>query len=96
MSVLLSSQLAIMSAAPAALAACNPGRSHDNAARYASTVATISGISGVSSDVEEYDPYYSGQNGTGTNATIMITKANLDSWAQLGWFKSKIQGGITK
>lgn len=86
--------IATVSAPTIALAivgSCNPGRSHDNAARYVITTGTVSGINGVSSNILELDPYYSGNNGTGTNSTIMLVNTAHSKWAQLGWFKSKIQ-----
>lgn len=62
---------------PAATAAftlsCVPNPSpHDDAARYSVTVGSLSGITGVSSNILELDPYYTGQNGTGTNSSIML------------------------
>jgi hypothetical protein len=83
-------------AAPAFVASCNPGRSHDNTARYVSTIGSVSGINGISANILELDPYYSGSNGTGTNSTIMLTNSSYSQWAQLGWFKSKIDGGTVK
>lgn len=75
-----------------------PGRGpHDTAARYAITVANITSLTGISSSITEYDPYYSGFNGTGTNATDMLVSWSPSTrWAQLGWFKSTIDGGTTK
>ena len=93
-SVLLALELAsAMLVGSPVLASCNPGRDHDNAARYAITAKTVSGITGVSASILEYNPYYSGSNGTGTNATIMLLKRNPTQWGQLGWFKSKIDNG---
>lgn len=77
-------------------ASCNPGRSHDNGARRVITSGVVTGINGVSSNILELDPYYSGVNGTGTNSTIMFANQPGSQWVQLGWFKSKIDGGITK
>ena len=82
------------SAAFAYVASCNPGRSHDNAARYVITTGSVSGINGLTSNILELDPYYSGSNGTGTNSTIMLVNSSLSQWAQLGWFKSKIHYGF--
>lgn len=81
---------------PAFVASCNPGRSHDSTARYVVTMGTVSGINGISANILELDPYYSGSNGTGTNSTIMLTNSSYSQWAQLGWFKSKIDGGTVK
>lgn len=82
--------------APFALATCTGRSAHDTAARYAITSAAISQLTGVSASVTQYDPYYSGYNGTGTNATVMLANSTATSWAQLGWFKSKLDGGVVK
>lgn len=83
------------SAKAAIIGSCNPNRSHDNAARYVITASVVSGINGLSSNILELSPYYSGSNGTGTNATIMLVNTTHSKWAQLGWFKSKIADGST-
>ena len=62
-------------------------------ARYAATVKVVAGITGVAASIQEYDPYYSGNNGTGTNMTVMLLKRNPTQWGQLGWMKSKIDNG---
>jgi hypothetical protein len=77
----------------AIVGSCNPRRSHDTAARYVFTTGTVSGINGISSNILELSPYYSGSNGTGTNSTVMLVNSALSKWAQLGWYKSKIQNG---
>lgn len=76
-------------------AACNPGRIHDSAARYVITAGSPASLSGVSASIKEYDPFYTGQNGTGTNASVMLAKFSPTQWAQVGWAKSKIQDGVT-
>ena len=82
--------------APIALGACTGRTTHDAAARYAITSSAESYLTGVSASITQYDPYYSGFNGTGTNATIMLANSAGTSWAQLGWFKSKLDGGSVK
>lgn len=79
----------------AIVGSCNPNRSHDNVARYVLTTGVVTGINGLSANILELDPYYSGSNGTGTNATIMLVNTTHSKWAQLGWFKSKIANGST-
>jgi hypothetical protein len=80
-----------------ALASCDPGRAHDNAARYTITAKGVTGLTGIASSILEVNPYYSGMNDTGTNATVMLLRRSpTTQWAQLGWFKSQIQqGGVT-
>ncbi len=58
-------------------------------------MATVSGINGVKSSILELDPFYSGMNGTGTNSTVMLN-IGASKWAQLGWFKSKIDGNVVR
>jgi hypothetical protein len=96
LAVLTSCQLVMMSGASATLAACQPHRHHDTAARYAVTLASKSSLTGVSASIEQYNPYYSEGNPTGTNATVMLTNSTYTKWAQLGWYKSKIDGNVTK
>jgi hypothetical protein len=89
----------VLAGPPGALASCQPerGGTHDTVARYDITTAGISSLTGISSSITEYDPYYSGSNSTGTNATDMMVQWSPSTrWAQLGWFKSKIDGGVTK
>jgi len=69
---------------------------HDNTARYAATTGGVTGITGISSSILEYDPFYTGFNTTGTNASIMLTLNDISKWAQLGWIKSKIDGGVVQ
>jgi len=85
--------LGIASPVVAIVGSCNPGRGHDTAARYVATTGTVAGVNGISANILELDPFYTGQNGTGTNSTIMLVTGGLTQWAQLGWFKSKINTG---
>jgi hypothetical protein len=75
---------------------CTSRNTHDNTARYAATTGGVTGITGISSSILEYDPYYTGFNATGTNASIMLTLNDISKWAQLGWMKSKIDGGVVR
>jgi hypothetical protein len=78
------------------LASCMPARGpHDTAARYVATQANITSLSGVSASITEYDPYYSGSNATGTNASFLLL-GGTGQWAQLGWAKSKITGSLSR
>jgi hypothetical protein len=62
--------------APTALGAaqqCVPTRSpHDDYARHVFVSGSPSGTVGIAADVLEMNPYYTGHNGTGTNASVMI------------------------
>jgi hypothetical protein len=55
----------------------------------------VSGINGVKADILELSPYYSGSNHAGTLSTVMLTNDAHSKWAQLGWYKGKIQDGST-
>jgi hypothetical protein len=83
------------SATLAVVGSCIPGRTHDIIARWVITTGTVSGINGVKANILELDPYYSGSNHTGTNATVMLVNTAHSKWAQLGMYKSKIQNGST-
>jgi hypothetical protein len=82
--------IGIASPVVAIVGSCNPNRGHDNTARYVATTGTVAGVNGISANILELDPFYTAQNGTGTNSTIMLVDSGLAKWAQLGWFKSKI------
>lgn len=74
-------------------ASCAPPRlPHDTAARYVATTGMPSGLTGVHANIEQYDPYYSAYNGAGTNMTLMLVGWNPTRWAQIGWFKMKVNG----
>jgi hypothetical protein len=75
---------------------CVPGRAHDNGPYRVHTQGAVTGINGLSANILELDPYYSGYNNAGTNSTILLTNQANTQWAQLGWFKSKIDGATTK
>lgn len=54
----------------------------------------VTDLTGVKAEIEEYDPYYSGVNPAGTNATVMLNRrVSGNHWAQFGWWDSKI--GVT-
>ncbi len=73
---------------------CTNRSPHDNGARQTHNVADVPAISIISSDITEYDPYYTGQNSTGTNASILLVRQTPSlQWAQLGWLKSKLDNG---
>ena len=77
------------------MASCIPNRLPDGTARYVGVIQTgVSSLSGVAANIEQYDPYYTGRNTTGTNATLMVLQGG--NWVQLGWFKSKIRYGTTR
>lgn len=97
-SALLVFQLVVASAIPqVVLGACATGRTHDSSARYVITAGDVSGINGISSSILEYDPNYTGVNSTGTNASVMLVGTSGGTrWAQLGWLKSKLDGGVTR
>ena len=97
--VALSLQMIPLAAAPRVFACSGqlPGRtSHNNVAARDGSFVAVGGLNGISSSILEYDPYYSGSNGTGTNATVLLAEPGGGYWAQLGWFKSKIDGGTIK
>lgn len=77
------------------LASCNPGRGHLDGAYQAGVVGQPSPYpDGVSAVTDEYDPYYTGWNGTGSLMSVMLDKGTT-MWAQLGWIKH-INGGATR
>ena len=80
------------------VASCIPNRLPDSSARYVGdALGGITGLSGATANIEQYDPYYTGQNATGTNATLLIMdNQSVHSWVQLGWFKSKLRFGTTR
>jgi len=80
-------------AQPNSTLACAPRRSHDIVARHAGTLGNASSLTGIASSILEISPYYSGNNPTGTVATVMLTTNNVTQWAQWGWYKSKIDNG---
>lgn len=82
---------ALPTVAGAFTGSCTPTRGHDNVARHVSTVGGVTGITGVAANILELDPYYSGSNHAGTNSTILLTNGPITKWAQLGWYKAKIQ-----
>ena len=76
-------------------ASCTPGRSpHDNVARHDGLSRGVAALDGINAYLGQYDPYYSAQNGAGTNASVMLVKffSGGTNWAQLGWIKSKPNG----
>lgn len=73
-----------------AFASCNPGRTHDAAARHVGAMQSRSSLTGVKASIEQYNPYYSGDNNSGTNASVMLVKGSPTQWVQLGWLKSQL------
>lgn len=78
-------------------ASCMPPRNppaEDFSARYVITSSLLSGVNGLQATISHYDPYLSGDNGTGTNMSLMLlSRHTTDSWAQWGWLKSKLDNG---
>jgi hypothetical protein len=48
----------------------------------------------VFATTDEYDPYYTGQNRTGSLMSVMLDNGSY--WAQLGWIKDKQSGSIKR
>ncbi len=68
-----------------AQASCNPNRSRLDGAYQAGVVGQPSPYpDGVTARTDEYSPYYTGNNHTGTLMSVMIDKG-LTMWAQVGW-----------
>ena len=76
-------------------ASCDPARAHDTEARHVGAIGSSASLTGVKASIEEYSPYYSGQNRAGTNASVMLVKWNPIQWVQVGWLKSKVHTGST-
>ncbi len=77
-------------------ASCNPARSHDTNAYQAGVVGAPSPYpNGVIADTDEYDPYYTGSNPTGSLMSVMLDHGT-SMWAQLGWLKHKVSGSIRR
>lgn len=82
---------------------CQPNRfAHDAEARYVYTSGSAANLTGITARIEEYDPWYSGYNDTGTNASVMVLRRNPTiQWAQFGWAKwqlsdNGVPDGVTK
>jgi hypothetical protein len=76
---------------------CTSRSPHDNGARQVHTSLGVSNLTIISSSILEYDPYYTGYNSTGTNASVLLVRQTPTlQWAQLGWIKSKIDGGVIR
>lgn len=93
---ILATTAALGPATESALAACAPPRFHDTNAYQAGVVGTpIPYPDGVQAVTDEYDPYYSGLNATGSLMSVMLDHGNT-MWAQLGWLKHKISGTVRR
>ena len=84
-----------------AKAACVPGRTpHDITARWVYLAGNPNNLTGISSKIEQYSPYYSGSNDTGTNSSVMLVDWNIPGigtlWSQFGWNKTQLENpGVT-
>jgi hypothetical protein len=77
-------------------ASCNPGRSPANGTYQAGTVGVTNPYPiAVKADIEEYDPYVSGDSGIGTSMSVMLANGGT-YWAQLGWNKHKAGSGYVR
>ncbi|MGH2463837.1 MAG: hypothetical protein ACRDGI_00085 [Candidatus Limnocylindrales bacterium] len=80
---------------PVAFASCAPGRPRNSVAYHVVISGSPSGINGISASAFEYDPYYSGNNPTGTNMSVMLHNGG-GLWAQIGWLKHKVGSTIKR
>lgn len=92
LSLLLATGAIAAGVQPALAYSCIPGRSAAGGTYSADVALNLGGttVNGVSASILEYSPYTT--DATGTTVSVMLTQDPAYSgWAQLGWFKTKIQ-----
>lgn len=90
-----------LSAGASSVAAmCNTGRSpHHSEGDQAGAVWTTSvPPNGVQADIDEYDPWYTAYDNTGTIMSVMLSAHPSDqlNWAQMGWVKHWVNAQIKR
>lgn len=79
-----------------ALASCSPPRDHDTNAYQAGVVGQPDPYpDGVQAVTDEYNPYYTGSNPTGSLMSVMLDHGT-QMWAQVGWIKHKVSGNVRR